>query len=551
MADSATKIDFERLFQSAPANLLVVSPDFEVLAATDAFLKVTGTSLDEIVGRHVSELFSDRKSASHSEGRSYGANLIASLQRAKESLTPDAMTFDYFDVPLRAGAIAGSSIRRWWSTLNTPVLDSYEQLGYIVSEMNDVTDFVEATGSREFADHEQEGYAQSIEQSKALSAANEALRVAAEAKNNFLSRMSHELRTPLTAINGFSELLELAPLEREHARWAHAIRRAGTHLLELVDEVLDISRIESGKYSLSIEPVSVQQTVDEVIDLMTPLAESDDISLGVGSVSSGTYVLADAQRLNQVLINLISNAIKYNSPGGEVNVDVEAADDQVLFEIRDTGRGIAKLDLERIFIPFERVESTASAVPGTGLGLALTAQLVEAMDGTVAVDSDVDVGSKFRISLPKAEPVAIMPTEKAAPALDERLYDRPIKLLYVEDAVANVRLVREILKRRPNVELIPAMQGRLGLELAMKHRPDVVLLDLHLPDIGGREVLREFAQRPELSGIPVAILSADATRTGLEQLKQDGAKAYLTKPVSVVTLLEAVDELVDDALRKR
>ena len=417
------------------------------------------------------------------------------------------------------------------------MLDARRQVRYIIHRVEDVTEYVRL---RERGD---EQAAEIVRRSVELQRANQELRAASAAKSEFLSRISHELRTPLTAIGGFAELLELSDVDDEKRGWAHTIVRASRHLTRLIDEILEIERIESGSVSLSLEPLAIRPLVEGTLELMRPLAEAGGISVAETSQAAGCgYVLADNQRLTQVVTNLVMNAIKYNREAGQVRVTIRpAAGDRVRLEVHDTGRGIAPESLDKAFLPFERLDAPR-AVEGSGLGLAVSRSLVEAMGGSIGAQSRPGVGSTFWVELPRGEPDAV---QAAAPGDDPllavRRYRRERQLLYVEDTATNVRLVENILGRRPSVMLTAAPLGRLGLELARQHRPDLVLLDLHLPDIGGTAVLAGLRADERTASIPVVVLSADATKQMREPLLAAGAQDYLTKPISVRRLLEVVD----------
>jgi signal transduction histidine kinase/ActR/RegA family two-component response regulator len=380
----------------------------------------------------------------------------------------------------------------------------------------------------------------------AATAANLAQSVAERAsfaKNDFLSSMSHELRTPLNAILGFGQLLELAELDERDQDSVQHIVRAGRHLLELVNEVLDLSRIEAGRLTLSPEPVQVGEIVGEAVDLMRPSAAGRRISLDLDLLSCDVHIHADRQRLKQVLLNLLSNAVKYNRDGGEIQVSCATApDDRVRISVHDTGPGIAAERLDALFEPFERLGAERTAVEGTGLGLALARQLIEAMGGTIGLDSRVGVGSTFWIELAVTEsPVAaferIGGQARHAPAR----VSEARSLLLIEDNLSNLTLIERILESRPHVTVLSAMQGGLGLDLARQHRPDLILLDLHLPDVPGDEILHRLRADPETQDIPVVVVSADATEGRIRRLKDAGALEYLTKPIDVRRLLEFVD----------
>jgi PAS domain S-box-containing protein len=368
-----------------------------------------------------------------------------------------------------------------------------------------------------------------------------------QAKSEFLSRMSHELRTPLNAILGFGQLLELDELDERKSDHVHQILKAGRHLLELINEVLEISRIEAGELAISPEPVSLAETVREALALVEPMAADRDVrlSVDVGGLAKDGHVHADRQRLRQVLLNLLSNAIKYNRTGGRVDVSFARGDGTPIRTlIADTGLGIDREQLAGIFEPFERLGAELSEVEGTGLGLALAKRLLEAMGGSIAVASEPGRGSTFTIELQASEapdglPVVGVP-EGAMEEIGSGLEPGHHRILYIEDNPSNLTLVERILDHHPAVDLLPAMQGRLGLELAREHQPGMILLDLHLPDIQGEEVLRRLKADELTREIPVVVLSADASTKQSERLLRLGAREYLTKPLDVKRFLEVI-----------
>jgi signal transduction histidine kinase/CheY-like chemotaxis protein len=547
-------VDFRALFEAAPGLYLVLDPGLKILGVSDAYLAATMTRREEIVGRGIFDVFPDNPDDPAATGV---GNLRASLQRVLQRRGPDAMAVQKYDIR-RPDEEGGGFEVRYWSPLNSPVLDPDDRLVYIIHRVEDVTEFVrlkeletrQEAVTTELRERTSKMEAEIIRRSRQLQEANKELRAAGEAKNEFLSRVSHELRTPLTAIMGFSELLSLAELPGQEARWVGMIHRAGDHLLGLVNDVLDISRMESGQFSISPEPVPLRPLLDEAFDLMRPLASSHDVTLyEPESLASAGYVVADPQRLKQVVINLLSNGIKYNRAGGEVRVGVQpVGNDRIRITVTDTGPGIPEASLRRLFVPFDRLDAASTGIEGTGLGLALSRNLVEAMNGKLSVDSTVGTGSTFWMELLSGEAAAVeRPRREDAALTAPRAYSTERSLLYVEDTVANVRLIEDVLERRPSVHLMPAMLGQLGLELAREHRPDLILLDLHLPDLGGEEVLSQLRQDDATRDIPVVVLSADATRRHLDQVMALGARGYLTKPIGVHRLLEVVDEHLADA----
>jgi hypothetical protein len=408
--------------------------------------------------------------------------------------------------------------------------------------------------------------------------------------------MSHELRTPLNAILGFAQLLEMDELPEEQSSSVDQIQVAGRHLLSLINEVLDISRIEAGRVSLSTEPVEVSEVLDEVTTLLSPVAEAAGVELSVDVDGSRVLrVRADRQRLLQVLLNLGSNAVKYNTRGGSVAfLTVAGASGRVRFEVRDTGPGIPHEKQNQLFVPFSRLGAERSAVEGTGVGLALSKQLVEVMGGVIGVDSFPGHGSTFWVELLAADSSAdaagadvasgdaagadaaptdvaradvagagvarshgqLRPTGTAAPlrsSLRQSADVQPngttppvvggagVVVLQIEDNPSNSALVEQVLAKRPDVRLISAGEGRAGLELARQHRPDLVLLDLHLPDLPGDELLHRLKAVPELADTKVVVVSADATPSRIREMLDLGVEGYLTKPVDVEALLRLVD----------
>jgi signal transduction histidine kinase len=374
--------------------------------------------------------------------------------------------------------------------------------------------------------------------------AEETAAAANRAKSEFLSRMSHELRTPLNSIIGFGQLLELTVRSPEQRESVGHILKGGRHLLALINEVLDIARIEAGKLSLSIEPVDLDDVVRCTLDLVRPQATARRVRLPA-SIGEERWVMADRQRLQQVLLNLLSNAIKYNREGGAIAVEVaEASPDRTRLAVRDTGMGIAPDMLARLFTPFDRLGLDQTGIEGTGLGLVLSRRLVEAVGGTLTIESRVGEGTACTIELPSAVRAEVPAAACGEGAAEEPRPGSRGTVLYIEDNLANLRLVERIVGLRPGVTLLSAMWGRQGLELARSHRPDLIVLDLHLPDLPGTEVLVRLLAEPGTREIPVVILSADATPNQITRLRAQGARGYLTKPLDVKEFLTVLDEVL-------
>lgn len=543
--------DYRIIFEKSPVLLSVLDANLTVVASSDEYLEATMRKSEELFGLNVYDAFPDDPDDPTSRATT---NLRESIDRAISSRKPDWMAIVRYPIekPVEEG---GGFEVRYWSPVNAPIYDDNGDLLYIVQAVHDVSDYVVSDNPEsevEFAlPTRADGVAIGVDvmaKSRDLLATNRELHAAGEAKNEFLSRMSHELRTPLTAISGFAELLTVSDLSEEHEEWAQTILKASRHLAGLVNEILDISKIEAGELSLSIEPVSLGNVLDEAIELMQPMADRREIKLVREGSVGHLYVEADTQRLKQVLINLISNAIKYNRNGGSVLVRVGGDQESVMISIKDTGPGLSEEDIGKLFIPFERLTADAKGIEGTGLGLALSKTLVGAMDGQITVDSAPGEGSTFTVELVRIEPTAVADAKIEDAVLDTREYTRECTLLYIEDTVANAKLVEQILSRRPSVRVLPAMIGRLGIDLAVEHQPDMILLDLHLPDMNGSEVLTKLRSLPETRDIPILILSADATKRQYEEVMEAGARDYLTKPIRVNELLRIVDRYLGDRL---
>lgn len=366
------------------------------------------------------------------------------------------------------------------------------------------------------------------------------------AKSEFLSRMSHELRTPLNVVLGYAQLLQMDDLAPEHRDSVEQILVAGSHLLELVEDVLDLERIGRGRFEVNLQSVAVGPSLREAVELVQPLADAGGVTVEVRALpDDDTRAVADARRLRQVLLNLLTNAIKYNRRGGNVTITARAIAGTVVVRVRDTGRGVAPDQLAKIFVPFERLGADALGIDGAGVGLALSKRLVESMGGRIGVESSVGVGSTFWFVLRAARPdapeslveTAVEPLSDEAAAEVVRAFDGPPRrLLYIEDNPASRTLLEQLVARRGGFEVISAATAAEGLRLAQGTVPDAVLVDLHLPDGSGEEVVRALRADPFTANAPVIVLTADATAARREALLGLGAMAYLTKPLDAAEL---------------
>jgi PAS domain S-box-containing protein len=373
------------------------------------------------------------------------------------------------------------------------------------------------------------------------------------AKSDFLSSMSHELRSPLNAILGFAQLMESEtppPSEKQAVR-IKQILLAGWHLLNLINEILDLTVIESGKVSLSRESVSLEEVMSECRAIMEEKAQERHIVMTFPRFDSPVYVWADRTRLKQVVINLLSNAIKYNKDKGAVVVDCKATSrDRTQISVRDTGAGLVAEKMAQLFQPFNRLGQEAGGVAGTGIGLVLTKQLVELMKGAIAVESTSGKGSVFKVELPSAAAPEIPAglagsAEQALPR--DPIGERQRTLLYVEDNPANLMVVEQLVARFPDLKLMIAVNGTIGIEIARAHQPEVILMDINLPGMNGVAALKILQGDPATAHIPVVAVSANAMPRDVRRGLDEGFFRYLTKPIRVKEFMETLNEALEFA----
>jgi CheY-like chemotaxis protein len=366
------------------------------------------------------------------------------------------------------------------------------------------------------------------------------------AKSEFVSRMSHELRTPLNAMIGFAQLLGLdrepglAPHQRD---WTQHIQRAGWHLLEMINETLDLARIEAGAVHLVLQPVEVAPLVAACRSMVSAGAAERRVRLTEELSADAVAMLGDPMRLKQILTNLMSNAVKYNREGGSVTVSaLRDGPDHVLVSVHDTGLGMSATQMDSLFQPYNRLGREGSGIEGTGIGLVISRRLAELMGGTLDARSAAGEGSTFTLRLPAAAPAAPAPGETVAtepPPYQLR------RVHYVEDNETNVEVMRGVLAQRPQVRLQVSTMGLDGLSAIRQARPDLILLDMQLPDISGLELLRHLKNDPDVADIPVIVVSADATPGRMQEALTLGALHYVTKPVDLARFLHLLDEVLD------
>lgn len=373
-----------------------------------------------------------------------------------------------------------------------------------------------------------------------------------QAKSQFLSRMSHELRTPLNAILGFAQILDMnenKSLGPEEKKGVKEILKGGWHLLEVVNDLLDLTTIEANKIELQMERVDLLERLQDSLDVMQPLAQQREITIHGAAACAEIFVQADPVRLKQVLLNLLSNAVKYNRKGGSVTLSCELVDTAtVRISITDTGSGIPEADIPTLFDPFSRLYLDTHAQEGTGIGLTIAKQLVELMGGHIGVTSELGHGSTFWIELPlshspaQAISAAITPSAESSDAVVAET-----TLLYVEDSPSHIHLVEAIIENMKGIRLLSAHTPMLGLELAQAHRPDLIMLDICLPGMDGFEVFEQLRANEVTREIPVIAVSANAMPLDIEKGLRAGFRRYLTKPINVTEFKKAVDELLRDS----
>ena len=494
-----------------------------ILYANEAYFRMSGYTLEEITG----------KTPRIMQGPETDRETCARIRNALERRQPVVAELLNYRKD-------GSTF--WVELSIVPVADETGWYTHWVSTQRDIT-------------ARKESEAMLMLTTAEADSAREEAEAANAAKSEFLSRMSHELRTPLNAILGFGQLLEMEEQEPHNQESTEQILKAGRHLLELINEVLDISRIETGRMAMSLEAVSVAEVARETLDLVRAMAAQHGVSLrGAALFSSPVSILGDRRRVKQVLLNMVSNAIKYNRAGGCVTLSLENAEDseRVRLCVTDTGIGIAPEKIERLWVPFDRLDAETTGVEGTGIGLALSHRLAQAMNGRLDVRPEVQ-GSTFWLELPAATslPLTLSLAGEAerlgiTPATSPAVSTRWVAL-YIDDNLPNVQLVQGILARRPEVRLLTALQGALGIELAQQHCPDVILLDLHLPDINGDEILRRLRADSRTKNVPIVIISADATPGQTERLLRAGANEYLSKPFDIGHFLQVLDSCIAHA----
>ncbi len=500
---------FRNILDNVPIGVLYTDLRGNVKQANPRFCELIGYSADELLRMSLTDY-------THPEDMQQDAELMAQLVRGEIPMYRHHKRY-----------IAKHGATVWVQATVSLLRDASAKPRSIVGVVEDITEHLK------------------LEEAER---AREAAEASNRAKSDFLSRMSHELRTPLNAMLGFAQLLELDPrhpLPAAQRPWVTQIQQAGWHLLEMINDVLDLSRIESGNLRLQVETLNLAELLDATVSMVEGEARQRRIAITREFMPGTATVLGDATRVKQILTNLLSNAVKYNTEGGRIHIASRLlGTDAVEMIVSDTGLGMTPEQLTELFQPFNRLGRERSTQQGTGIGLVISQRLAELMGGSLRAHSVPGQGSAFILTLPCSVDPDTVRSDLDALAPAPADYHRRL-VHYVEDNETNVEVMRGILAQRPQVEMLVSITGLDGLAAIRARRPDLILLDMHLPDISGMELLLHLKQDPQTGSIPIVVVSADALAQQIDAAFAAGATHYLTKPVSVSELLGVVDDLLE------
>jgi PAS domain S-box-containing protein len=497
LALAASERRFRSLIDHAPDPVLVVAQDGGIRLCNPRAADIFGYSADELMGLNIEALLPPSERAGH-VARREEYHRDATTRQMGGGLSLRARRKDGSEFPIEVGL----------SPIDTP------DGPCVIAIARDLTDRVIAEAAIR-ADH---------------------------ATNDFLSRMSHELRTPLNSVLGFAQLLAMGDLSDDQSDSVNQILAAGRHLLELLNDLLDFERARSGHLSFTITDVDVDDTIAKALSLVQPLADSSAVQIDAARRDRpAIFVRSDRQRLMQVLLNLLSNAIKYNRPNGRVLVNAREVDGKVTIDVVDGGRGIDPQHLQRLFQPFDRLDADREGVPGTGVGLAMSRMLIEGMGGTITVTSEVGQGSTFSLHLPTGSRAVLQERSESSPIRRPAMPRADV--LYVEDNDVNVHFVARALADT-DVNLSIARSGVGAIETARRTRPDLVLLDLNLPDLPGETLVRVLRSDARTRDIPIIVITADANPDRLRNMLERGVYACITKPIELGVLFDHINAVL-------
>jgi PAS domain S-box-containing protein len=502
---------YRRLFESAGIGIARIALDGHLVEVNQRFAEITGRHRDDLINLHIHDI-------THPDDVPLGQVGLDTLLAGQQ---------DQYTLEKRYVHPDGRII---WVNLNVVLMRD---------EQGKPLQFVVVA----------EDISERLRMQEAMSSAQAAER-ASKAKTEFLSRMSHELRTPLNAMLGFAQLLRVDPrypLNDTQRQKVEHIENAGAHLLAMLTDVLDLSRIEAGSLPMAIEALPLEAVVAEAVALVSNQAQEARLQLTHTPVPHNVLVMADQVRLRQILVNLLSNAIKYNRAGGRLMIEALMLDQQVVITVSDTGLGMNNQQLTHLFEPFNRLGAERTAVEGTGIGLVIVKRLVDLMQGRIEVSSQVNVGTSFRIWLPRAAADDLGDSgRRRGPrsvfgALDDEGKDS-LTVLYAEDNVVNIELLRQVMRMRPQWHLDVAHSGQDAITMATANPPDLLLLDMHLGDMTGLDVADVLSRQAHTASIPRVALSADVMPDQIREARERGFADYLTKPLDVGRLLKLLDQ---------